>query len=200
MHVIDPVIRAYYHNEFPRDLRRFIPQLDLPYFGHSWQSDCGGLVKIAPEHRAKFLVCLYFTVLMDQGVYSHFQALYASFERLTRYPKFCHGLGQFQKNPRQILDSPVTLGLVSQDAVSQLIPAGMELFVSEVIDFCQRHFPELQPEVFFDKLVHDPDVQIPLLLVMSDPTLKETPVWKAYESLRATVVEKWPDIETNFGK
>ena len=186
------MIRDYYHGQFASDMAVFMPRPDVPYFGHSWQSDCGGLNVIPPEKRAQFLVCLYFTVLVDQGMHSHFRTLYAKFETLTRYPKFCHGLGQFQKNPRQILDIPVERGLVSCDELGRLLRDGMKLFVDEIIDFSERHMPELNPRSFFEKLIYDPDVQIPLLVVMIDPTLKKTPAWKAYESLREIVLARWP--------
>jgi hypothetical protein len=186
------VLEAYYHNEFLGDLRRFMPRADVPYFGHNWHSDCGGLDVIPPGKRVQFVICLYFTVLADQGMHAHFRAVYAKFESLTRYPKFCHGLGQFQKNPRQILDVPVERGLVSCDQLGGLIPSGMKLFVEEIIDFSERHMPELDPESFFEKLIHDSDVQIPLLVTMVDPTVKETPAWKAYDALRKTVMARWP--------
>jgi hypothetical protein len=67
----------------------------------------------------------------------------------------------------------------------------MKLFVEEIIAFSERHMPELNPQSFFETLIYDPDVQIPQLVVMIDPTLKEMPAWKAYESLRAAVVDKW---------
>lgn len=190
-HLIEKVLEAYYHNEFLSDLRRFMPMTDLPYFGHNWHSDCSGLDVIPLEKRVQFLICLYFTVLTDQGMHSHFWPLYAKFEKLTRYPKFCHGLGQFQKNPRQILDVPVERGLVSSEQLHGLIRSGMKLFVEEIIAFSERHMPELNPQSFFETLIYDPDVQIPQLVVMIDPTLKEMPAWKAYESLRAAVVDKW---------
>ncbi|CAN5548495.1 hypothetical protein BH20VER3_BH20VER3_02180 [soil metagenome] len=184
-------MQAYYHDEFSSDLRRFMPRADVPYFGHSWQFDCGGLDVIPPGRRAKFLIALYITVLVDQGMHAHFPALYAKFERLTRYPKFCHGLGQFQKNPREILDVPIEKGLVSLDDLTSVTSNAMELFVDEVLDFSQHHMPELNPKSFFEKLIYDPDVQIPLLVVMADPTVKEMPAWRAYESLRETVSNRW---------
>lgn len=190
--LIGKVLEAYYHNEFLSDLRRFMPMSDLPYFGHNWHSDCSGLDAMPPEKRVRFLICLYFTVLADQGMHAHFRPLHAKFERLTRYPKFCHGLGQFQKNPRQILDVPVERGFVSSEQLHGLIRSGMDLFVEEIINFSERHMPELTPQIFFEKLIHDSDVQIPLLVTMVDPTIKETPAWKACDALRKSVMARWP--------
>ena len=187
-------MREYYQQHFRSDLQRFMPRSDLPYFGHGWEYACPGLENVAPERRAKCLVCLYFTVLVDQAVYTHFPALYPKFEELTRYPKFCHGLGQFQKNPRDLLDLPVDRGLVTGASLAEVIPEGMNLFVDEVIDFSARHLPELEPIVFFQRLLDDPDVQLPLLVPMLEPRVRQYPGWIAYESLRNAVEAKFPTL------
>ena len=185
-------MRDYYHHHFQSDLRRFMPRADLPYFGHAWHCGCPGLENVGVDHRAKFLVCLYFTVLTDQATYTHFPMLYPRFEGLAQYPKFCHGLGQFQKNPRELLDTPAETGLVTEEALVKVIPEGMKLFVQEVIEFSARHLPELEPSDFFEKLVHDRDVQIPLIVPLLDPSVKNRPAWVAYDSLRNAVAATFP--------
>lgn len=117
-------IRDYYCNNFRSELAAFMPDAQVPYFGHSWTYDCGNLDKIPSETRSAFLICLYFTVLVDQAMYTHFRTDYARFEELTRYPKFCHGLGQFQKNPRAILLTPLERGMVNKDKLVKELPAG----------------------------------------------------------------------------
>jgi hypothetical protein len=114
-------MRTYYNEQFRTDLLAFMPRPDVPYFGHSWQTDCAGLNRVPAERRPQFLVCLYFTVLADQAVHAHFRHLHSRFEALTRYPKFCHGLGQFQKNPRDILDVPFERGQVYQSLLAEEI-------------------------------------------------------------------------------
>jgi hypothetical protein len=69
-------------------------------------------------------------------------------------------VGQFQKNPREVLDIPAQLGLVMEESLVEVIPKGMDLFVEEFIDFSARHLAELDPTDFFEKLIYDPDVQI----------------------------------------
>lgn len=184
-------MRDYYHNNFRHDLAQFMPRTDVPYFGHSWQTDCAGLEKVPVENRARFLICLYFAVLVDQAVHAHFHELHQRFEELTKYPKFCHGLGQFQKNPRELLDRPVDLGLVPGDEILALLPMGMRLFIDEVCDFSRDHMPELVPAEFFKKLIWDSDVQIPLLVVMVQPDLRDDPAYRAYEALREAVEERF---------
>jgi hypothetical protein len=170
-----------------------MPRSDVPYFGHSWHTNCSGIEKIAPDRRARFLICLYFSVLVDQAVHAHFHHFYSQFEELTRYPKFCHGLGQFQKNPRELLDRPPELGFVERDDILALLPEGMRLFVDEVIQFSNDCMPELSPKEFFEKLIWDPDVQIPLLVVVVQPALRDAPAFRAYESLTSIVKEKFSD-------
>jgi hypothetical protein len=169
---------------------KFMPDSSVPYFGHSWGSDCRGLNKIPKESRPNFLICLYFTVLIDQAMYTYYHLDYKHFAKLTQYPKFCHGLGQFQKNPREILRVPVQKGMADKSAMEKELPPGMELFVDEVVDFFKNHMTNIDSTEFFDKLIYDSDVQIPLLIVMVNPEIKEDIVVKAYESLRAAVEKK----------
>jgi hypothetical protein len=184
-------LRDYYLNDFRADLANFMPDSRLPYFGHSWEYDCPNLDRIPPDRHPAFLICLYFTVLVDQGMHTHFRPFYEKFESLTRYPKYCRGLGQYHKNPRGILLYPVERGFVAQEKLEGLLKDGMELFVEEVDDFCRNHMPEINPKDFFEKLLYDPDVQIPLLLVMVKPELKDDIVVKAYEALREAVKGKF---------
>ncbi len=165
-------IKEYYQNNFRQDLSCFMPDSKLPYFGHSWDYDCKGLEKILETNRAAFLICLYFTVLVDQGMYTHYRQYYAIFESLTRYPKFCHGLGQFQKNPRGILLIPVERNMVKKNEIESVLSEGMALFIDEVVDFCINHMPEIKAKDFFEKILYDSDVQIPLIVTMANPTLR----------------------------
>lgn len=181
-------MRAYYRSSFRDDLGRFMETSSVPYFGHAWSHNCAAqLARVPAEHRASFLICLYFTVLVDQAMYTHFRSRYAPFEALTRYPKFCHGLSQFQHNPRAILATPVDQGAVDAQQILAGLPDGMALFVDEVIEFLRDHMPEVAAAAFFDALLTDPDIQIPELLVMVDPKLKTDVVVVAYRELRAAV-------------
>jgi hypothetical protein len=180
-------IRDYYANGFRKNLSRFMPEVRVPYFGHSWKYDCKNLDKVPTQNRGMFLICLYFTVLVDQAMHSHYLASYRHFEQLTRYPKFCHGLGQFQKNPRAILSVPVDKGLVDVSDIETHLSDGMKLFVDEVATFFPKHMPSIETADFLDRLIYDPDVQIPEILVMVNESLKNDVVYKAYKALRAAV-------------
>jgi len=184
------MIRDYYLNQFKTDLNSFMPDARLPYFGHGWNYNCFDLNKISIESRPEFLICLYFTVLVDQAIYTHFRSDYDYFAQLTQYPKFCHGLGQFQKNPREILFVPVEKGMVNKEKLGKELSAGMELFIDEFVEFIQNYMTHINPADFFDKLLYDSDVQIPLLIVMLKPEMKDDIVVQAYEALRAAVEKK----------
>jgi hypothetical protein len=186
-------IRDYYLNNFTTDLAAFMPDSRLPYFGHSWEYGCQNLDRIPADRRPGFLICLYFTILVDQGMHAHFRPYYDKFESLTRYPKYCRGLGQFQKNPRGILLYPVERGFGDKARLEELLKDGMELFVDRVDEFFRNHMPEISPRDFFEKLLHDPDVQIPLLLVMVKPELKGDLVVKAYKALRKATERRFPE-------
>jgi hypothetical protein len=186
-------MREYYLNQFETDLRTFLGDSAVPYFGHGWHYSCAEqLTQVIPEHRAQFLICLYFTVLADQAMYAHFIHRYSEFEKLTKYPKFCQGLSQFQLNPRGILLSPVKQQVLSSVELGRLLPEGMSLFVDEVIAFFRDHMPDLEPRAFFQKLLYDPDVQIPELLIMVDPSLKDDVVCIAYREMRRAVERALP--------
>ena len=111
------MIRDYYNNKFRTDLTTFMPDTRVPYFGHSRSSDCCNLDKIQMESRPAFLICRYFTVLADQAMCTYYHAKYQHFAKLTQYPKFCHGLGQIQKNPRELLFVPIEKGMVDKSAM-----------------------------------------------------------------------------------
>ena len=165
----------------------FMPDQRLPYFGHSWNSDCMGLERITNEDKALFLFCLYFTVLVDQTMYTHYQNYYGKFESLTKYPKFCHGLGQFQKNPRNILLVPIEKGLVAKASIDGLLNDGMELFIDEVTDFFDKYMPQIKASEFFHTLLFDPDVQIPTIIVLANPEMQNDSGVLAYEALKSAV-------------
>lgn len=180
-------ISDYYHQTFRFDLAAFMGQSSVPYFGHSWRYDCRGLERVPASARPFFLVCLYFTVLVDQAMHEHYRSHYSRFEQLTRYPKFCHGLGQFQHNPRAILSVPIGRGLVSADELHAQLVAGMELFVAEVALFFRDNMPDISATEFFDQLACDPDVQMPIIFVMADKTVAETTDYRAYSALQQAI-------------
>ena len=97
-------IADYYHQTFRSDLAGFMGASSVPYFGHSWRYDCGGLERVPGPSRVGFLVCLYFTVLVDQSMHEH------SFAALVRSDLFAdflemaeHLLNTGYKDPAAVL-------------------------------------------------------------------------------------------------
>jgi hypothetical protein len=120
-------------------------------------------------------------------MHEHYKTHYQRFEQLTRYPKFCHGLGQFQHNPRAILSVPIERDFVSRDELHAQLEPGMELFVVEVSSFFRDHMQDVSPAEFFNKLSYDRDVQIPQLIVMLDPSVAESTDYRAYSALQRAI-------------
>jgi hypothetical protein len=184
-------MHSYYRDVFRSDLVAFMGPSPAAYFGHSWTYSCRNqLARVPSENRPRFLICLYFTVLIDQAMHSHCPEHYQVFHGMTQYPKLCHGLSQFQHNPRGIINVPVEQGVVSEQVINQLLPDGMTLFVDETVAYFAAHLQAIEPRDFFEKLLSDPDVQIPLLLIVLDPGLKDDVVCVAYQELRAAVDKK----------
>jgi len=59
----------------------------------------------------------------------------------------------------------------------------MELFVGEVMDFCQRFMPESWPREFFEKMVYDSDVRIPEIFPLLDSTVRTRVEYVVYRAL-----------------
>lgn len=154
-------IADYYRRNFRSDLAALMAPWGVPCFGHAWSHGCPGLDRVPKSSRACFLICLYFTVLVDQAMHAHHRSQYDTFERLTRHPKFCRGLGQFQRGPREILAVPVAQRLVDREELHSRLAAGLDVFVAEARSFFRDHMPMISAADFFERLCHDPDVQIP---------------------------------------
>ena len=185
------MIESYYHNTFRLDIADFFRGSRMPYFGHAWSSNCRNQInKVKASNRPAFLVCLYSAVLVDQAMHAHFRQHYRKFADLTKYPKFCHGLGQFHHNPRDILSAPVDQGIVATQDVKGLLPAGMTLLVDEVGDFFKKHMPQIDPSDFFSELIFDPDVQITGILKAINPEIENSVVCLAYDALTEAVEHK----------
>ena len=122
-------------------------------------SGCTLLPRVPADHRAHFLACLYFTVLVDQAMHTHFYFESRRFEELTQYPKFHVGLGHpAHLNPILVFEVPIHLHLVAADAIRQVIPEAMTLFVGETASFFREHMPEIRAQDFFARLLADPDI------------------------------------------
>lgn len=91
--------KTYYKHNFQRDLLNFVGQIPIEGNKHSDRQEFNiqyffltpnykylDLVPI--DRQAHFAVALFWTVLVDQVVYSKFRHSYQEFRRKTMYPKF----------------------------------------------------------------------------------------------------------------
>lgn len=113
----------YYKNDFQTDIFKFLQalpdktkfhysksEITIQYFTLTPNYDF--LDTISTEKQPYFFIALFWTVLIDQVVYTHFKKYYSNFQRLTLYPKFignCTGTGFFtsecghHQHPKKIL-------------------------------------------------------------------------------------------------
>ena len=186
-------IKEYYSNFFREDIKKFMidyKDTNLPYFGHGWEYECRELNNVSEENRSLFIICLYFTVLVDQAMHTYYRELYPEFEKLTKYPKFCHGLGQFQKNPRNLLFMPVEKGMVDKNEIVEKLEDAMVLFVNETLDFFRNYLPQVSGKEFFEKLIYDKDVQIPEIFGLLDKNVQNNVDYIAYKALLKVIKQK----------
>jgi hypothetical protein len=157
-------LQDYYHNVFQQDLNALFhgirpPEARIVTLGYDWVDRCNLLTRVPLAHRPSFLVCLHFTVLVDQAMHAHFLFCYADFEKLTLYPKFRLGLGHpAYLNPIRIFEDPIRCNLVTESDIRALIHEGMFLFAAETDDFFNRHMPQISASDFFNRILADPDV------------------------------------------
>ena len=157
-------LHQYYHQHFRQDLQSLFhnipaPEARIVALGYNWIEGCSFLKRVDPDSQPAFLVCLHFTVLMDQSMHSHFRFNYGEFEKLTLYPKFRLGLGHpAYLNPVRILEEPIARQLVEESAVRSLVAESMQLFVRETDDFFTHHLPAISAIDFFGRVLDDPEV------------------------------------------
>ena len=157
-------LKEYYDNSFRADTALLLngippPEARIVALGMTWMNGCTLLPRISVERRPQFLACLYFTVLVDQAMHTHFLFEHRRFEELTQYPKFRVGLGHpAYLNPALVFEVPIQRGLLDEADVRQIIPDAMRLLVDETVSFFKEHMPHVAAQNFFERLMTDPDV------------------------------------------
>lgn len=149
-------IRAYYFSSFERDLDAAIGTQLPRCFGGTWRTQgCPELVQVVRENRAAFIACLYYSVLLDQGLCHHAHSQYKRTDLFAPYPKF-RVPGKGHMKPREILRHPIHWGVVSAEELTELAAPAADLFVSECIDTITKFFPKTSPSDFFYLLTNYP--------------------------------------------
>lgn len=101
---------TYYETRFRTDLQRYCgKRSDAYYTGDSGFNAMRrirlGTGEWETQDELDFLFCLYFTVLTDMAIHSHFPECHATFDRKTLYPKL-YGIGVKQRLlPSAVLSS-----------------------------------------------------------------------------------------------
>lgn len=166
--------RDYYGNPFRSDLAAVVNGLRSP---HGEEADGGAIlqprslssansaiVSMAPERRSLFATALFFTVLVDEVAYTHFQKDYAAFRTLTVYPKLlgdCPGGCHYHLEPSTIFrafaspEGPATgwTGAVTFDEEA------VEVMRFEVLDFFRVHLPQVSGEEFWAACVNTGEIE-----------------------------------------
>jgi hypothetical protein len=106
------------------------------------------------SHVNLFATALFYTVLIDQVCHYYFRSVHPRFERLTRYPKLtgdCPGACSWNLHPSTILNgiaaTPGCLGNRTRKA--KLVDGSREVMRNEVLDFFDKHLPEVDGDAFW---------------------------------------------------
>jgi hypothetical protein len=89
----------YYRQQFQQDLLHFVGQIPIDGNKHYKKQEFSiqyffltpnyNYLNVVPADRqALFAIALFWTILVDQTVYSNYRYDYLTFQRKTRYPKF----------------------------------------------------------------------------------------------------------------
>ena len=153
--------QKYYGEPFRSDLRNVVNGLPPLHDHFSTEhettvqprmlSRANQAIRLLGSERLKlFATALYFTVLVDQVMYTHFHSTYPRFKSLTQYPKLrgdCPGGCSWMVDPSVIL---VTAGLppasgerVALSAYADLVASASPVVELEVTSFFETHMPDV---------------------------------------------------------
>jgi hypothetical protein len=160
-------MKTYYHTQFKKDLLGLnlsshnIFGKEYRFFGgRKWDNCQSDLAHISPENKAKFILSLFITISVDQAFYTYLShEHYSKAESLLQYPKFgwC-GMGPHNEPPKYLIIRALEDGHINSSDIIPLIDEAIRLYVDEVVDFQQNHFPQLRVKEFFLKFINDRDV------------------------------------------
>jgi hypothetical protein len=124
------------HTQRPNEivLDKIMQDPDAVFFGGpDWERCRQDLDGIPAGERARFVLCLFVLVLLDQHVYTSFRPLHAGFRSRHRVPKFgWSGFGPHNENPFKLLVVPVREGLIRLDDLAAAAPEAATLLAEEV--------------------------------------------------------------------
>ncbi len=149
----------YYSASFARDLDLVIGTSRPRYFGAAWRTGgCEELMKVAAENRPAFIACLFYTVLLDQGLYHHAHNLYKNTASCGQQPKFCQRAGKSHRNPRWIIRHALHGGLVTAEDLMRVAAPAATMILAVFVDTVGELLPQVSLPNFFHLLVNFPEV------------------------------------------
>lgn len=162
----------YYNRKFRQDIQTFFSKIpkrskhtfdDRKIFTVQYQTftkDFDYLGFLNKEMKAYFGTALFFTVLVDQVSYSHYQDYYKKFQNLTRYPKFVGNNPSTDRTnlpPRDIFSA----FNYSRDKENMFKTENVEFWTAfneakpimkkETFEFLEKHLSQIDGEEFWSK-------------------------------------------------
>lgn len=159
-------IKEYYYQNFRNDFYKFNSKFDEDWMEYSimfrdW--DYNHINKITNNNSSYFIHCLFYTVLIDQVIYTFFRNEYSKFEKITKYPKYMGVLaGNYNYNPFKIYEQ------AERNNFDKIIL--INSFSNEIVNFIYRDifdsFPlslndtvvNIEPKDVVNSIINDSDL------------------------------------------
>ncbi len=162
----------YYNGQFRQDVQTFfskIPSRSKHTFGdrniftvqyQSLTNDFDYLNFLESEKKAYFGTALFFTVLVDQVCYTHYQEYYHKFESLTRYPKFVGNSPSTDRTnfPSRDIFSAFNYSrdrekMFNSEKVEfwKVFNEAKSVMRNETVDFLENHLNDINGEEFWSR-------------------------------------------------
>lgn len=158
---------TYYNNEFRSDLNTFLSTIpNESRYHHNLETrreitiQLGRLTSkhhhldfINQATRLNFAHALYWTILVDMVMYTHFQSSYDSFRNLTNYPKLIGNctLGCYHHyHPRNIYDEMEFK--MSDEEINSSILSTLPAITQEITSFLISYMPDINTTQFLVRI------------------------------------------------
>jgi hypothetical protein len=115
-------------------LQKIMEDPDAVFFGgRDWERCWEDLFAVPDEERARFVLCLFVLVLLDQHTFTSYRPLHAAFRDRHHMPKFgWSGFGPHNENPFKLVVVPVREGLIRLDDLAAVAGEAMALLAEDV--------------------------------------------------------------------
>lgn len=155
--------QTYYKTNFRSDLNTFLSMIpDESRFHHNIETRSEVTIqlnRLTSNHhhldflnkatRLSFAHALYWTILVDMVMYTHFRASYDSFQKLTNYPKLignCTRGCYHHYHPRNIYKEMDFK--MSDEEINSLILSTLPAITQEITSFLKSYMPDINTTQF----------------------------------------------------